>query len=149
MHIIPKKASNVRIGLVWKCRLIKVPRKNRSHPLIFSLSLIILEQSLICATESSREKNPLPQVRHTCSEGSPATCNGLSVIMTCSSFASWLLSSVLNGGWSQSSHKKDLQPVLRIRIRQIRMFLGLLDPDPDSLVRGMDPDLDPSIIKQK
>jgi hypothetical protein len=36
------------------------------------------------------------------------------------------------------------------------MFLGLLDPDPDPLVRGMDPDLDPaldpdpdpSIIKQ-
>jgi hypothetical protein len=37
-------------------------------------------------------------------------------------------------------------PVLRIRIR---MFLGLQDPDP--LVRGMDPDLDPdpSIIQQK
>jgi hypothetical protein len=31
------------------------------------------------------------------------------------------------------------------RIRRIRMFLGLLDPDP--LVRGMDPD--PSIIMQK
>ncbi len=35
------------------------------------------------------------------------------------------------------------------------MFLGLLDPDPDLLVRGMDPDSDPapdldtSIIKQK
>ncbi len=29
------------------------------------------------------------------------------------------------------------------------MFLGLLDPDPDSLVRGLDPDPDPSIIKQK
>ena len=52
--------------------------------------------------------------------------------------------------------------VLRIRIRiwiqipQIHVFLGLLDPDldPDPLVRGMDPDLaldpdpDPSIIKQ-
>ncbi len=37
--------------------------------------------------------------------------------------------------------------VLRIRIRRIQMFLGLLDPDPDPLVRGMDPD--PSIIKQK
>jgi hypothetical protein len=39
--------------------------------------------------------------------------------------------------------------VLRIRIRvsRIRMFLGLLDPDPDPLVRGMDPD--PSNIKQK
>ena len=35
------------------------------------------------------------------------------------------------------------------------MFLGLLDPDPDPLVRGLDPDsaldpdLDPSIIMQK
>ncbi len=35
------------------------------------------------------------------------------------------------------------------------MFLGLLDPDPDPLVRGMDPDSnpdsdpDPSIIKQE
>ncbi len=35
------------------------------------------------------------------------------------------------------------------------MFLGLLDPDPDPLVRGMDPDPDPaldplpSIIMQK
>jgi hypothetical protein len=33
---------------------------------------------------------------------------------------------------------------LRIRIH---MFLGLLDPDLDPLVRGIDPD--PSIIKQK
>jgi hypothetical protein len=39
------------------------------------------------------------------------------------------------------------QAVLRIRIRRIRMFLGLLDPDP--LVRGVDPDPDPSINKQK
>jgi hypothetical protein len=42
-------------------------------------------------------------------------------------------------------------PVLRIRIRirihQIHMFLGLLDPDP--LVRGIDPDPDSCIIKQK
>jgi hypothetical protein len=43
------------------------------------------------------------------------------------------------------------EPVLRIRIRipirihQTHMFLGL--PDPDPLVRGMDPD--PSIIMQK
>jgi hypothetical protein len=39
------------------------------------------------------------------------------------------------------------QPVLRIqiRIRRIRIFLGLLDPDP--FVRGVDPD--PSIIKQQ
>ncbi len=27
--------------------------------------------------------------------------------------------------------------------------LGILDPDPDPLVRGMDPDPAPSIIKQK
>jgi hypothetical protein len=42
---------------------------------------------------------------------------------------------------------------VRIRIRRIRMFLGLLDPDSDPLVRGMDlgmdPDPDPSITKQK
>ncbi len=31
--------------------------------------------------------------------------------------------------------------------RRIRLFLGL--PDPDPLVRGMDPDPDNSIIKQK
>jgi hypothetical protein len=36
--------------------------------------------------------------------------------------------------------------VLLIRIRS-HMFLGL--PDPDPLVRGMDPDPDPSIIMQK
>ncbi len=38
------------------------------------------------------------------------------------------------------------ETVLRIRIH---MFLGL--PDPDSLVRGMDPDSDPdpSIVMQK
>jgi hypothetical protein len=33
--------------------------------------------------------------------------------------------------------------VLGIRIRRIRMFLGLPNPDPDSLVGGMDPDPDP------
>jgi hypothetical protein len=36
---------------------------------------------------------------------------------------------------------------IRIRIRRIRMLLGLLNLDLDPLVRGMDPD--PSIIKQK
>ena len=45
------------------------------------------------------------------------------------------------------------QPVLwiriRIRIHRIHMFLVLLDPDPESLVRGMDADPDPSNIKQK
>ncbi len=44
-----------------------------------------------------------------------------------------------------------IQPVFRIRIRirihRIHMFFGLWDPDP--LVRCMDPDPDPSIIKQK
>ncbi len=38
---------------------------------------------------------------------------------------------------------------VRIRIHRIHMFLGLLDPDPDPLVRGMDPDPDPYIIMQK
>ncbi len=44
-----------------------------------------------------------------------------------------------------------LTAVLRIRIRihRIHVFLGLLDPDPDPLVRCMDPDLDPSNINQK
>jgi hypothetical protein len=32
-------------------------------------------------------------------------------------------------------------------IRWIHMFLGLLDPEPDPLVRGTVPDPDPSIIK--
>jgi hypothetical protein len=32
-------------------------------------------------------------------------------------------------------------------VLRIRMFLGL--PDTDPFVRGTDPDLDPSIIKQK
>jgi hypothetical protein len=36
---------------------------------------------------------------------------------------------------------------IRIRIQRIHMFLGLPDPNPDPLVRGMDPD--PSVIKQK
>ncbi len=39
--------------------------------------------------------------------------------------------------------------LLRILIRRIRMFMGLLDPNPDPLVRGMDPAPDPSITKQK
>jgi hypothetical protein len=42
---------------------------------------------------------------------------------------------------------------IRIRIHRIHLCLGLLDPDPDPLVRGVDPapdpDLDPSITKQK
>ncbi len=46
-------------------------------------------------------------------------------------------------------HFSFFKPVLRIRIHRIHMFLGLLDPDPDPLVRDVDrdrdPDLDPSI----
>jgi hypothetical protein len=42
---------------------------------------------------------------------------------------------------------------IRIRIHRIHMFLGLPDPGPDTLVRDMDPaldpDPDPSIIMQK
>jgi hypothetical protein len=36
------------------------------------------------------------------------------------------------------------------RIHRIHMFLGLLDPDPDPLVRGMDPDpdLDEKIVRK-
>ncbi len=51
-----------------------------------------------------------------------------------------------------SESESCLQPVLRNRIRimiwirRIHKFLGLLNPDQDPLVRGMDPD--PSIIKQ-
>jgi hypothetical protein len=42
-------------------------------------------------------------------------------------------------------------PVLWSRIHRIHIFFILLDPDPDPLVRGTDPqpDPDPSIIKQK
>jgi hypothetical protein len=36
---------------------------------------------------------------------------------------------------------------IRMRIHRIHMFLGL--PDPDPLVRGIGPDPDLSIIKQK
>jgi hypothetical protein len=50
--------------------------------------------------------------------------------------------------WSAGCRSR-FQAVLRIRIHRIHMFLGLLDPDPDLSVRGMDPDLDPSITKQK
>jgi hypothetical protein len=35
-----------------------------------------------------------------------------------------------------------LTAVLRIRIHRIHVFLGLLDPNRDPLVRGMDPDPD-------
>jgi hypothetical protein len=38
---------------------------------------------------------------------------------------------------------------MRIRIHKVNIFLSLLDPNTDLLVRGMDPDPDPSIMKQK
>jgi hypothetical protein len=39
-----------------------------------------------------------------------------------------------------SIHKNAVLRIrIRIRIRRIHMFLGLLDPDSDPLVRGMDP----------
>jgi hypothetical protein len=47
--------------------------------------------------------------------------------------------------FSQTQYVQNL--VLRIRIHRIHMFLGL--PDPERLVRGMDPDPDRSIIMQK
>ncbi len=56
------------------------------------------------------------------------------------------LGSGIPGKNGSRSQKKAPDPgvkkaVLRIRIRmEIRMFLGLLDPDPDPLVRIMDPD---------
>jgi hypothetical protein len=42
------------------------------------------------------------------------------------------------------------KPLSSVGIR-IRMFLGLLDPDPDPLVRGTDPDQkpDPSLFSHK
>ncbi len=47
--------------------------------------------------------------------------------------------------------KAVLRIQIQILIHRIHMFLGLLDPDPDLLVRGMEPapDPDPSITKQK
>jgi hypothetical protein len=46
-----------------------------------------------------------------------------------------------------------LQAVLRIRIHLINVFCDLQDPDPDPVVRGMDPDPaldpDPSNFMQK
>jgi hypothetical protein len=46
-----------------------------------------------------------------------------------------------------NTEKHSFSPVFRIRVRRIRKFFGL--PDPDPLVRGTDPDPGPSIIKQK
>ncbi len=46
--------------------------------------------------------------------------------------------------WRGQTGQSTFQSMSRIRIH---LFLGL--PDPDPLVRGMDPDPEPSIIKQK
>jgi hypothetical protein len=46
-------------------------------------------------------------------------------------------------------YKDDLSSVYRIRIRRIRKFLDFPEQDPDPVVRGTDPDPDPSNIKQK
>jgi hypothetical protein len=45
---------------------------------------------------------------------------------------------------TEEGRDKNSKAVLGIRMRRIRMFLGLLDPDP--LVRGTDPDPDPSLF---
>jgi hypothetical protein len=53
------------------------------------------------------------------------------------------------------SRSKGFPTVFRIRIHRIHIFLDLPDPEPDPLVRGMDPDPaldsdpDPFISKQK
>jgi hypothetical protein len=48
-----------------------------------------------------------------------------------------------------TSSDAPVEGIICIAVLRIRMFLGLLDPEP--LVRGTDPDPDPdpSIIKQK
>jgi hypothetical protein len=46
-----------------------------------------------------------------------------------------------------TSSDAPVEGIICIAVLRIRMFLGLLDPVP--LVRGTDPDPDPSIIKQK
>jgi hypothetical protein len=55
-----------------------------------------------------------------------------------------------NDPFKEKSVSGYLFAVVQIRIRRIHMFLGLRDPDPDSLVRDTDtdPNSDPSIIKQ-
>ena len=45
---------------------------------------------------------------------------------------------------TEEERDKYSKAVLGIRMRRIRMFLGL--PDPDPLVRGTDPDTDPSLF---
>jgi hypothetical protein len=55
----------------------------------------------------------------------------------------------ITGSESVITEKVRLQSKFRIRIRKIRLFLGLPYSDPDPLVRLTAPGPDPSIIKQK
>ncbi len=72
-----------------------------------------------------------------------------------SNFNVYHISCTPHSGTGMATYGTPCGAVLRIRIRihRIHVFLGFLDPDPDLLVRGMDPDSDPapdpSIIKQK
>ncbi len=54
-----------------------------------------------------------------------------------------------SGTWFKLSHFARVFFSVADPDPRIHMFLGLLDPDPNPLVRNMDPDSDPSIIKQK
>ncbi len=62
---------------------------------------------------------------------------------------------LLQDALAQNPARKEAKGGITYRYRQCcgsgSAFLDLLDPDPDPLVRGMDPaqDQDPSIIKQK
>ncbi len=61
------------------------------------------------------------------------------------------LFSMFFGRFNQHQHlflQEQIVKILRIRIRRIRMFLGLLDPHPDQLVGGTVPAQDPTIVKQ-
>ncbi len=82
----------------------------------------------MCNKKYLRPRNLLLYFWHNYLQISPAACGG--------HFINWTLTIAF--------------VVLRIRIRRIRMFLGL-QKDPDPLVGGMDPDPapDPSITKQK
>jgi hypothetical protein len=60
------------------------------------------------------------------------------------SLEGWRILEALN---SIKEGSKKYCPV--IKSHRIHIFLSLLDLDPDPLVRGMDPDPDPSITKQK
>jgi hypothetical protein len=61
----------------------------------------------------------------------------------------------IRGAFHKGTLVSGVQAVFRIRIRihRFHVFSGLPDPDPDALIRGMDPDPalhpDPSIIMQK